>query len=74
SADPTVFRTAAARTEGASVTDNGVVWRTELNTTPSMLTIFTRTGNVSAYPLFFDQPGNVPPDVFFYAETGELAK
>jgi len=73
-ADPTVFRSAAARVEGASVTDNGVVWRTELNTTPSMLTIFTRTGNVSAYPLFFDQPGNVSPDVFFYAETGELAK
>lgn len=73
-ADPSVFLTAAARVEGATVTDNGAVWRTELNTTPSLLTIFTRTGNVSAYPLHFDQPGIVPPDVFYYAETGETAK
>ncbi|WP_417380212.1 pilus assembly FimT family protein [Gimesia sp.] len=73
-ADPSVFLTAAARVEGATVTDNGAVWRTELNTTPSLLTIFTRTGNVSAYPLHFDQPGIVSPDVFYYAETGETAK
>ncbi|MCA9022007.1 MAG: hypothetical protein KDA74_17790, partial [Planctomycetaceae bacterium] len=74
-ADYTVFRTAAARVEGASVTEStGVVWRTELNTTPSLLTIFTRTGNVSAYPLYFDLPGNISPDVFYYAETGEMAK
>lgn len=72
--DPSVFLTAAERVEGATVADNDVRWKTELNTIPSLLTIFTRTGNVSAYPLFFDQPGSVPPDVFYYAETGATAK
>lgn len=76
--DPSVFLSATARTEGATFSDNGVTWKVELNTTPSLLSIFTRTGSVSAYPLFFDAAVNVPanqaPDVFRYAETGEAAK
>lgn len=72
------FNSAAARTEGSTITDGSVVWKVELNTTPSLLTIFTRTGNVSAYPLYYDNPVPVPsgetPDVFNYAETGETAK
>lgn len=70
----TVFLTAAARGEGNSVSDGSVTWEVELNTTPSLLTLFTRTGSVNAYPMYFDIPGNIPPDVFRYAETGEAAK
>ncbi|QDU53037.1 pilus assembly FimT family protein [Gimesia panareensis] len=77
--NPSVFLFANARADGQEfATDGGVTWRAELNSTPSLLSIFTRTGNVSAYPLYFDKPVNVPmnqsPDVFYYAETGETAK
>jgi len=77
--NPSIFlNSAVARTEGSTITDGGVTWRVELNTTPSLLSIFTRTGNVSAYPMFFDNAVAVPsggaPDVFLYAETGETAK
>ncbi|MEQ8854523.1 prepilin-type N-terminal cleavage/methylation domain-containing protein [Gimesia sp.] len=76
--NPSIFMGATARTEGATFTDGGVTWKVELNSTPSLLSIFTRTGNVSAYPLFFDNAVSVPtgqaPDVFYYAESGETAK
>ncbi|WP_298869414.1 prepilin-type N-terminal cleavage/methylation domain-containing protein [uncultured Gimesia sp.] len=77
--NPAIFLNSnAARTEGSTITDGSVTWKVELNSTPSLLTIFTRTGNVSAYPMFFDNPVAVPlnraPDVFYYAETGETAK
>ncbi|KAA0140554.1 prepilin-type N-terminal cleavage/methylation domain-containing protein [Gimesia chilikensis] len=55
-------------------TDGSVQWEVQLNSTPSLLTIFTRTGSVSAYPMYFDARTNLPPDVFRYAETGEAAK
>ncbi|WP_339734145.1 prepilin-type N-terminal cleavage/methylation domain-containing protein, partial [uncultured Gimesia sp.] len=55
-------------------TDGSVEWEVLLNTTPSLLTIFTRTGSVNAYPMYFDHYSIVPPDVFRYAETGEAAK
>ncbi len=75
---PSLFLTAAARLEGGTFTDGSVTWKVELNSTPSLLSIFTRTGNVSAYPMFFDAAVAVPsekaPDVFYYAETGETAK
>ena len=75
-----IFLTAVGRQESdiGTLTDGSVTWRVELNTTPSLLTIFTRTGNVSAYPMYFDAAVAVPigeaPDVFYYAETGETAK
>tara|TARA_R110002049_G_scaffold118794_2_gene272856 strand:- start:625 stop:1962 length:1338 start_codon:yes stop_codon:yes gene_type:complete len=75
-----VFLTAAGRQvrDVGTVTDGSATWRVELNTTPSLLSIFTRTGNVSAYPMFFDAEAAVPtgqaPDVFYYAETGATAK
>lgn len=78
--NPSVFlNDANARTEGSLFsTDGSVTWKVELNTTPSLLSVFTRTGNVSAYPMFFDNAVAVPtgeaPDVFYYAETGEAAK
>lgn len=80
--DPSIFLTPLSRTEGGTFADNGVTWRVELNSTPSLLSIFTRTGNVSATPIFFDSVVPTPllpntrwyPDVFFYAETGEVAK
>ncbi|QDU07285.1 hypothetical protein V202x_06370 [Gimesia aquarii] len=78
--NPSEFIRAAARTEGNTFTEGGVTWRVELNTAPSILSIFTRTGNVSAYPMFFNSVlpppplSNWSPDVFFYAETGEVAK
>jgi len=77
--NPSIFlNSSAARTEGSIITDNGATWKVELNSTPSLLTIFTRTGSVSAYPMFFDNAVAVPfdetPDVFYYAETGEAAK
>lgn len=55
-------------------TDGSVSWEVQLNTSPSLLTVFTRTGSVSAYPMNFSPMGALPPDVFFYAETGEAAK
>ncbi len=76
--NPGIFLGATARTEGATFTDGGAVWQVELNSTPSLLSIFTRTGSVSAYPMFFDNAVAVPsgqaPDVFYYSETGEAAK
>ncbi|MFH1302254.1 MAG: prepilin-type N-terminal cleavage/methylation domain-containing protein [Planctomycetota bacterium] len=64
-----------ARETGAKfTTDGSVEWEVLLNTTPSLLTIFTRTGSVNAYPMAFDARVNTPPDVFYYAETGEAAK
>ncbi|QDT23837.1 Tfp pilus assembly protein FimT/FimU [Gimesia chilikensis] len=74
-----VFLDGTARAEGTTfATDGGVTWKVELNTTPSLLSIFTRTGNISAYPLFYAGSGSVSsggaPDVFKYAETGETAK
>ncbi|MFK7777971.1 MAG: prepilin-type N-terminal cleavage/methylation domain-containing protein [Gimesia sp.] len=72
------LNSASARTENSTFSDGSVTWKVELNTTPSLLSIFTRTGNVSAYPMFFDKAVAVPlgktPDVFYYAETGETAK
>ncbi|MDF1746869.1 MAG: hypothetical protein P1V19_24475, partial [Gimesia sp.] len=65
----------AARVEDNEITSDGSVgWEVQLNATPSLLTLFTRTGSVNAYPMYFDFAGNVPPDVFKYAETGEAAK
>lgn len=76
--NPAIFLGTANRAEGATFADGsaGLTWKTELNTTPSLLTIFTRTGNVSAVPMYLDYKGSVPPkpDVFYYAETGEVAK
>ncbi len=78
--DPTVFLSSSStspgtREEGDTVTDGSVVWRVELNTTPSLLTLFTRTGSVNAYTMYFAQDYTiVPPDVFRFAETGEAAK
>ena len=64
-----------SRDVGATfTTDGSVEWEVQLNTTPSLLTLFTRTGSVSAYPMNFSPRGVVPPDVFYYAETGEAAK
>lgn len=64
-----------ARETGATfATDGSVEWEVLLNTTPSLLTIFTRTGSVNAYPMAFDTRINNFPDVFYYAETGEAAK
>ncbi|QDV20933.1 hypothetical protein Pan153_56130 [Gimesia panareensis] len=54
--------------------DGSVKWEVQLNTSPSLLTLFTRTGSVSAYPMYFSPYGTLPPDVFYYAETGEAAK
>lgn len=78
--NPSIFLGTPARTDDpdATFSDGSVTWRVELNTTPSILSIFTRTGNVSAYPMFFDNANatlsNGVPDVFLYAETGETAK
>lgn len=73
-----VFLTTAdpgPRVEGSTfTTDGSVTWRVELNSTPSLLTVFTRTGSINAYPMFFDDFATLPPDVFRYAETGEAAK
>tara|TARA_R110002111_G_scaffold262702_1_gene340345 strand:- start:51941 stop:53356 length:1416 start_codon:yes stop_codon:yes gene_type:complete len=55
-------------------TDNSIVWKVDLNTTPSLLTVFTRTGSVNAYPMYMDHHSIANPDVFKYAETGETAK
>ncbi|QDT95324.1 pilus assembly FimT family protein [Gimesia aquarii] len=64
-----------ARDTGSKFTTDGTVeWEVLLNTTPSLLTIFTRTGSVNAYPMAFDVRTNTPPNVFHYAETGETAK
>lgn len=73
---PAIFYTAGNRAENAVFADGstGLTWKTELNTSPSLLTIFTRTGNVSAVPMYFDAAANIRPDVFYYAETGEAAK
>eukprot|EP01136_Pigoraptor_vietnamica_P021151 Opistho-1_new@5928 len=51
---PTIFLTQTGREvrDVGIVTDGSVTWRVELNTTPSLLSIFTRTGNVSAYPMY----------------------
>jgi len=72
--NPAVFLITGTRNEGDIVADGSVRWETQLNATPSLLTLFTRTGSVNAYPMYFDFAGNVPPDVFKYAETGEAAK
>ncbi len=72
--NPAVFLNTGTRNEGDTVSDGSVRWEVQLNATPSLLTLFTRTGSVNAYPMYFDFAGNVPPDVFKYAETGEAAK
>ncbi|WP_198000795.1 pilus assembly FimT family protein [Gimesia fumaroli] len=73
-----VFTSTAAngpRETGAIfTTDGSVEWEVLLNSSPSLLTIFTRTGSINAYPMAFDDIANTPPDVFYYAETGEAAK
>ena len=64
-----------ARQEGVPfATDGSVTWQPELNTTPSLLTVFTRTGSVNAYPIYFADHLSSTLDVFRYAETGEAAK
>jgi len=55
-------------------TDGSVKWRADLNTTPSLLTLFTRTGSVNAYPLNISDKNTSPPDIFYFAETGGAAK
>ena len=72
--NPAVFLNTGTRNEDDTVSDGFVRWEVQLNATPSLLTLFTRTGSVNAYPMYFDFAGNVPPDVFKYAETGEAAK
>ncbi|WP_417386317.1 pilus assembly FimT family protein [Gimesia sp.] len=63
------------RHTGKIITSDGSVeWEVLDNTTPSLLSIFTRTGSVNAYPLGIDARTQLPPDVFYYAETGATAK
>ncbi|QDT93766.1 pilus assembly FimT family protein [Gimesia algae] len=62
------------RHTGKIFTDGSAKWEVVENTTPSLLTIFTRTGSVNAFPMGIDARTQLPPDVFYYAETGATAK
>jgi len=72
--DSTVFLASGARVEGASLTTDvsgSVVWEVEPNTSTIILSLYTRTGSISASQL--NVYGSAF-DPFKYAETGEVSK
>jgi prepilin-type N-terminal cleavage/methylation domain-containing protein len=76
---PWTYPAGDARTEGATISEGGVTWKVELNTSAVLLSLFTRTGKVQANKLYYDQPettyftpGGLDP--FKYAETGATTK
>lgn len=70
--NPSVFLTSGARVEGATLTTDGSVgWEVELNTSTIILSLFTRTGSITASKLNVDGSAFDP---FKYAETGEVSK
>ncbi|QDT45111.1 hypothetical protein Pan241w_52290 [Gimesia alba] len=70
--DPTVFLASGARVDGVSfTTDGSVVWEVEPNTSTILLSLYTRTGSISASQL---NVSGIAFDPFKYAETGEVSK
>lgn len=70
--DPSVFLASGARGEGTLLnTDGSVIWEVELNTSTILLSLYTRTGSISANKL---NVSGLAFDPFKYAETGEVSK